>query len=199
MPTTNTPAKRGRPPKPKEVEAWKDIAGYEGHYQISSFGRVKSLERTLPHSTFGSWTISERILKQFLAGPKGSQYNAVFLHKGNGRQNIFKIHRLVAEHFIPNPQSKEQVNHLDGNKLNNRVSNLEWATPLENTRHALENGLMNDAIENRKRAVVSIETGHQYASIAEAELSVIGKQTGAISHCLRGKTKTAHGNHWRYA
>ncbi|MFA7628759.1 MAG: NUMOD4 domain-containing protein, partial [Candidatus Dojkabacteria bacterium] len=56
---TNTPAKRGRPPKPKEVEAWKDIAGYEGHYQISSFGRVKSLERTLPHSTFGSWTISE--------------------------------------------------------------------------------------------------------------------------------------------
>ena len=76
-----------------------------------------------------------------LGGPKGSQYLTVWLHKGKGEQRIFRVHRLVAEVFIPKVEGKSFVNHKDGDKGNNRVENLEWCTPLENTKHAFEHGL----------------------------------------------------------
>lgn len=193
----DTPKKRGRPPKPKEVEEWRDIDGYEGLYQISNFGRVKSSDRVMPHKAHGTWRIKARILKQFLAGPVGSQYKSVFLHQGNGKQNIFRVHRLVAIAFIPNPDGKEQVNHIDGCKTNNYVSNLEWVTALENTAHAWKNGLCNNVIEAKSRPVINVDTGERFSSLKEAA-NKHGVTGSAIMRACQGKCTQSAGFRWQY-
>lgn len=117
-------------------EIWKDIKGHEGVYQVSNFGRVRSLDMVVNYFAFGkqcSRTGKGRILKPAISG----QYLAVALNRGNTQT----IHRLVAEAFLPNPENKEQVNHKDGNKLNNTLYNLEWATRRENASHAVKTGL----------------------------------------------------------
>ena len=117
-------------------EIWKDITGYEGLYQVSNLGEVKSLERMISNGK-GLVKVKERILTQSITN---WGYYRVALYK-NGVRKYCKVHRLVAEAFIPNPESKEQVNHIDGNKLNNCVDNLEWSTRIENLNHARINGL----------------------------------------------------------
>ena len=101
-------------------EIWKDIAGFEGHYQVSNLGHVKSLERI----GYGGKTIPERMLKQNL---DGDGYPRIGLHK-NGCTKTRHVHRLVAEAFILNPQNYPEVNHKDENKQNNNANNLEWCT-----------------------------------------------------------------------
>ena len=104
------------------MEIWKDIEGYEGLYQISNLGRVRSLARA---------TTSGKVLKQM----KKHGYMNVCFSKNNV-DKYFRVHRLVALAFIPNPENKPTVNHIDGNKANNNVSNLEWATHSENETHS---------------------------------------------------------------
>lgn len=116
-------------------EKWKDIKLYEGLYQISSFGRVKSLNRITSNVDGISREIKEKILKQSIS----NEYYSITLN--NGTKKRFSVHRLVALAFIPNPENKEQVNHKDGNKLNNMKSNLEWNTKSENQLHAYAIGL----------------------------------------------------------
>ncbi|WP_237662217.1 NUMOD4 domain-containing protein [Sutcliffiella horikoshii] len=111
----------------KQAEEWREISGYEGRYLVSNRGRVKSL--------LGR---KDRILKP---GTNTSGYLYVSILKNKIPKN-FLVHRLVALHFIPNPESKEQVNHSDGVKKNNLASNLEWNTYRENYNHALRNKLM---------------------------------------------------------
>jgi len=115
-------------------ENWKDIKGYEGLYQVSDHGRVKSFKR------LGT---PERIRKPF---PDRYGYLKLNLFK-NYKASCRKPHRLVAETFIPNPENKETVNHIDGNKENNHVSNLEWSTMDENMQHAKQTGLINTSIK----------------------------------------------------
>ena len=179
-------------------EIWKDIIGFEGNYQISNFGRVKSCDRFIPHKRHGTWHIKERLLKPHLDGPSNSQYLSVMLHRGNGKMDCKRIHRLVAETFIPNIYNLPQVNHIDGNKKNNTVSNLEWVSELENTAHAWRNGLCENIVKAKQRPVVNLDTGEHFASVADAERS-FGKSFGAISHALNGKHERAHGAHWAYA
>ena len=105
-------------------EIWKPIPDYED-YQISTFGRVKSFKRG-----------AQKILKPMI----GRGYLRIALTR-NGKTKIFSVHRLVTLAFIPNPQNKPQINHIDGCKLNNFVDNLEWMTASENTKHAHDNGL----------------------------------------------------------
>lgn len=106
------------------IEVWKDVVGLEGYYKISSFGRIFSIK-------------SNRIL---IRKPKYTGYFDIDLYK-DGKCYNKRIHRLVAEAFIPNPENKPLVNHIDGNKQNNRVDNLEWVTDSENCLHAVHNSL----------------------------------------------------------
>ena len=120
------------------MEFWADIEGYEGFYEISHLGRVKSLRRTIMRTNNRKQTFKENILKPVLTS-KG--YLTVNLHKV-GKVKTFKIHRLLALSFIDNPDNKPQVNHIDGIKTNNRLNNLEWNTSSENTQHAYNNSLL---------------------------------------------------------
>jgi hypothetical protein len=104
-----------------EGEVWKDIQGYEGLYQISNKGRVKSIKLNFVRNSH--------------ANDRG--YQIINLRKGTHSKSA-RIHRLVAIHFIPNPDNKEQVNHIDFNPLNNTVENLEWVTNRENSCHSVQ-------------------------------------------------------------
>lgn len=179
-------------------EVWKDVSGFDGHYAVSNFGRVKSLHRDLPHAEHGVWHISERLLKQRLAGKESSRYYSVSLHIGNGKMKNKKVHRMVAEAFIPRVQGKDFINHKDGNKLNNFVSNLEWCTPKENSDHAWENGLCENVREAHRQRVINIETGEVFQSINEA-CRKYGISHRCIYQAANKQTRTAAGYHWQYA
>lgn len=104
------------------MEIWRDVVGYEGVYEVSDYGRVRS---------------KEKYLKQ--TNSKG--YKSVTLKKDENRRQ-YRVHRLVGFAFIPNPDNKPYINHIDGVKDNNKVENLEWCTQKENIRHAIDTGLM---------------------------------------------------------
>lgn len=124
-------------------EIWKDIEGYEGLYQVSNMGRVKSfLQRS-------SGKI--RLLKLHNRG-----YNSVSLKKA-GKPKWFFVHRLVATAFIPNPEHKREVNHINGNKTDNRVCNLEWVSSSENKRKGFDTGLLS----NRNRRKLTYEQAEE--------------------------------------
>lgn len=135
-------------------EEWKDIQGYEGLYQVSNLGRVKSLERItkIPNA--------KRIEKEKIRklGTRNG-YFVINLMKNNKRKS-FQVHRLVAEAFIDNPQDKPFVNHIDYNKKNNNVYNLEWCTQKENVHHSIKN------MKHRHKTNYS-NTGEQYISYRE--------------------------------
>ena len=165
---------------------WKDITGYEGRYQISNRGRVKGL----PIDEKYCKRKEEIILNPFVCG---SGYHEVILtFKGSRKPKL--IHRLVADAFIPNPDNKREVNHKDGNKFNNDVSNLEWVTPSENQLHSF-NTLNAD---RHTRKVLCVETKEVFNSIKEAS-EKYGLWTTLIFKCCKGTQKTTGGYHWEYA
>lgn len=179
------------------AEIWKDIPGYEGKYQVSSMGRVKSLDRILPHKEYGTGHIKERILKQNWAGPKPG-YLIVFLHKGHGEQHIFRVHRLVAQAFLPRIEGKDVVNHKDCDRSNNCVENLEWCTGVENTRHAWEHGRCDDIGKKQSKAVVNVDTGERFDSIKDA-CDKYGVSHRAIYQVANGQNQKCRGYHWQFA
>ena len=107
-----------------EQEIWKDVVGYEGLYQVSNLGRIKSLPKLCINGNGGKYYTKEKILKPQY-GSNGRTYTHVCLRK-DGKTHIKEIHRIVAIAFIPNPLNLPQVNHRDENPSNNTVSNLEW-------------------------------------------------------------------------
>lgn len=119
------------------MEIYKDIKGYEGFYQVSNFGNVRSLKRSGYQHGNSKQTFKGRVLKQYL-GEKG--YYSITLSKDNKQKKI-QVHRLVAMTFIDNPYKKPQINHIDGIKTNNKAENLEWCTGSENMKHAFKIGL----------------------------------------------------------
>lgn len=120
------------------MEQWKDIVGYEGYYEVSSLGRVRSKERILPHNVNdGIYVKKPKILKTQVK--KGYVFVTVSI---DGVRKSLPVHRLVAKAFLPNPENKPQVNHIDGDKTNNKLDNLEFATAKENVDHAVSIGLI---------------------------------------------------------
>lgn len=161
------------------MEQWKDIAGFEGMYQVSDTGQVKSVDRYVVNTgnASGLQHVSERILKQ---ADNGSGY--LFVALCNHQKYTPKlIHQLVAEAFLPNPEHKPTVNHKDGNKQNNNVSNLEWATMQEQITHARKLGLCKEWTDEMRarvskaskaregKSVLCVTTGEIFQSMRDAE------------------------------
>jgi hypothetical protein len=117
-----------------ENEDWKDVKGWEGEYQVSNMGRVKSLQRMIVYADGRKFSIKERILKP---GVDDKGYLRVVLSR-NQKHFQIQVHQLVARVFIPNPENKETVNHKWGTVGDNRVSELEWFTRSEQQKHAFE-------------------------------------------------------------
>lgn len=161
-----------------DKEIWKDIKGYEGLYQVSNKGEVKRIGK------------NKNLYKSLRT------YYGVKLSKNN-KKKYFNIHRLVAETFIPNPKKMLQINHKDGNKLNNNVNNLEWVTPSDNTKHAYKLKLL---LPTRISPVCQYDLQgnfiKEYPSIKIARKE--NPHTTNITDVCRGKRKTAGGFFWKY-
>ena len=157
-------------------EEWRDIDEYEGLYQISNLGRVKSLK-------FGK----EKILK-----PEKDRYGYLLigLYKKAGERKHYSVHRLVANAFIPNPNNLPEVNHIDEDKTNNRVSNLEWMTSKENTRYSQAVAVNQYTLDDR-----FIRT---WDCMNEIHIQ-LGYITGNICSCCQGKLKSSYGFKWFYS
>ena len=151
-------------------EEWKAITGYEGLYDISNKGRVRSYKN-------GKWGIKDK--PNILKGMMGKHYLTMVLCK-DSIKTTHSVHELVAKAFIENPKGLKEINHIDGNKLNNAVDNLEWCTHKENMQHAGRHGLF----ANRQKTVICKETGEEFNSITSASKSVNGKQASLSSAML---------------
>jgi len=127
------------------LEVWKDVVGYEGLYQVSNLGNVKSLGN--------EFSRKERLLKLSFQS-KG--YLTVVLQKDAKRKMVL-VHRLVAEHFIPNIYNKPQINHINGIKTNNRIENIEWVSHRENLDHAINNDLILKGEKNKKSKLKDVD------------------------------------------
>jgi len=121
----------------QQIEIWKDVVGYDGIYEVSDLGRIKSLSRYRGNGN-GGYIMPDKIRRQSL---DSDGYLLVSLYIKGVSQKL-KAHRITSQAFIPNPENKPEVNHKKGIKTDNRVSELEWNTEPENKKHALETGLM---------------------------------------------------------
>lgn len=116
-------------------EIWKAVVGYEGFYEVSSYGQVRSVDRTVLSGGFYRRR-NGKLLSPAIRNKNNAKYYFVSLHK-EGKLKMKLIQCLVAKAFVPNPENKPQVNHIDGNKLNNHKTNLEWNTAKENKHHSM--------------------------------------------------------------
>lgn len=182
-------------------EIWNDIIGYEGYYQVSSIGRVRSIDRASDVEYSNRKKSNSRFKGRILRPSKNCQgYQQVILHKGSVGKS-YRINRLVAEAFIPNPYNLPIVNHKDENPRNNRIENLEWCdykynANYGNCRNKMSKSHMGKA-KNRK-PIVCIETGDYFESSCEAERK-IGIRARCIRHACSGEYKTSGGYRWRWA
>lgn len=184
----------------EEKEIWKDIKGYEGLYQVSNMGNVKSLERTVRNSR-GYRIVAERILKP-QSNSKGYLY--VNLYK-DGKMKRCRVNRLVAQAFLPNPHNLPVINHKDENKQNNYVENLEWCSHSYNNSYngrAKKIGEKNTNNPKISKPVFSVNKVSglivEFPSLIEAERQT-GISNSSICKCLKGKRNSAGGCVWFYA
>lgn len=188
-------------------EIWKDIKGYEGLYQISSFGNVKSLDRYIINKNGDKQYFPGKYLTQGIS----DNYLKVILSKNN-KQRTFRVHILVARAFIPNPENKPEVNHIDGNKKNNKVNNLEWNTRSENEFHAYRNGLAKPS-NKQKQAVVKYAKENYSKKVVQYSLNgefikewnsmhdvwrELGIRPSYICRCCKGLRNQTYGYIWKY-
>ena len=180
-------------------ENWKDIAGYEGLYQVSNLGRIKSLERTVRTKGNGvkeySYTLPEKVIRPH---KQNSGYLVTDLCK-NGVKKHHLVHRLVAEAFIPNDDIfATTVNHIDEDKTNNRADNLEWLSHGDNMRYSMkgETGREWEGRNHASKKVLCVETGEIFESTTKAS-RWLGFSSHVVSVSIL-KGYRAGGYHWEY-
>ena len=176
------------------TEIWKDIEGYEGLYKVSNLGNVKSLDRMVER--FNNKVVIKGIMLVQSLDHRG--YPLVNLHR-DGKGKTTRVHRIVAQNFIDNPLNNKTVNHKNGNKLDNRVENLEWMTYKENSQHSFRTGLRTNSYVNRKVLMLSLDNKPLlwFDSLKEAQENTNIFYVG-ISKCCSGKNHTAGGYKWKY-
>lgn len=175
-------------------EEWKDVVGFEGLYQISNLGRVKSLPKLVERGKWGSFVIPERILHPNLNKYRG--YMEIGLGTKLSGYKRCKIHRLVAEAFIPNPDNLPCINHKDENKINNRVDNLEWCTYYYNLHYGTNIDRMS---KTQSVPVIAYNDTEELYFEGQKEASrQLGIDQGNIGHSLKGHYKCG-GYYWKYA
>lgn len=174
-------------------EVWKNISAFGGIYEVSSCGRVRSKPR---HYTSSSGKTVNKCGATLSQHSSVDGYKKVRLSYNGVGKDVF-VHRLVAKTFIPNPDNKPQVNHIDGDKSNNRISNLEWVTAGENQKHSYR--VLGRVPHGGKPRipVMCVETGMVFPSISDAAKSV-GADKKNLSAVLSPKSykKTCRGFHW---
>ena len=165
------------------MEQWKPVKGYEGQYEVSNYGRVRTLKGRIP-----------RIMGQTdIDGYCGVNIDG----------QVQRVHRLIAEAFVPNPENKPQVNHKNGDRKDNLPDNLEWATPLENVEHAIETGLSyTNVIGKRKRVAQYTMDGvliavHESINAATKAMDAEGQHSNIRKVCT-GKRKHFYGYLWKF-
>ena len=185
-------------------EIWRPVKGYEGLYEVSNLGRVKSVERTVFYKDGRTYMHKGQIMT---GSDNGKGYRVVSLRTGNKRTDKL-IHRLVAEAFIPNPDNKKEIDHINTDKTDNRVENLKWCTRKENCNNPLTiekycrrkltpNRVKKLKEKNSKPIVQLTKQGKAiffYLSACEAEIRTNVQQT-AICSCSLGKRKSAGGGY----
>lgn len=185
-------------------EIWKDIKGYEGLYQVSNLGNIKSLGRLVTRG-------NNQVFKPeslLMPGVKNTGYCNVILCKEKTKKT-FLIHRLVAVEFISNPENKKTVNHKDGNKLNNHIQNLEWNTLSENLKHAYrflnrkparshlgKKGILSPFSKKVIGFKLNGKIIYQFDCTQEAK--VYGLIPESVARCARGERKYYNNIVWKY-
>ena len=174
-------------------EEWRDVVGYEGRYQVSSMGRVKSLGRVTIMKDGRKLPVKERILK-----PNVVYGGYLTVNLCGDNKKWFLVHRLVCEAFHENPGNKPQINHINEIKTDNRACNLEWCTVKENNNHGTRNARI---AETKSKPVVQYTLNGElikvWSSATEAERRA-GFDHSAISKVANGKRKTAYGFRWKH-
>lgn len=177
-------------------EIWKDIKGYEGLYQASTLGQIKSIGKLVNGSNqYGvkfKYFKKDKILTPII---NNHGYTQVSLYK-QGKRTERRIHQLVAETFIPNPSDYSVVNHIDGNKQNNCINNLEFCTQSHNVKESYRLGLQ----KPNKKKIKQYDLHGNFITIWDSINSARSFYNNShISDCCRGSRKNAGGYIWRYA
>lgn len=179
-------------------EIWKDVVGYEGFYKVSNLGNIISCRRNYKEGV------------KYITPFNNGGYDRVTFVTNWKHKNLL-VHRIVAEAFIPNPENKPDVNHIDGNKHNNCVNNLEWATRKENVNHAISSGLRPPTCPHNKdykrgngpraKAVFQYDLNNHFIAkwdCAEDAADHVNGQKESIGRCCRGERQTHKGFIWKY-
>lgn len=180
-----------------EGEQWRDVVGYEGLYIVSNFGRIASLPKIVERRHLGKtsyYPIKGGIKRQFLRGRKFPKYLYVDLYSGFKTFKSKMVHRVVSDAFIPNPEKKPCIDHIDGNPLNNSVLNLRWSTHLENSHNPITEERTKKA---RCRAILKLKNGAVVERFDSMNSAIdAGYNDSRIRICFKNPKSTHRGFNW---